>query len=110
MTTSVHLWRFYFRYTDADPTKFTESSRLNWEASNRAVKRFTEQEIAILNKYYLTSYGNYEDLKVIKEFAEQNGIDPSKAWNIIKLANYEVAVERGLIDRKEGDTNVTTTV
>ena len=108
MTTSVHLWRFYFRYTDADPNTFTESSRLNWEASSRAIKRFTEPEIAILNKYYLTSYGNYEDLKAIKEFAEQNGVDPSKAWDTIKLANYEVAVERGLIDRKEGDSYAAT--
>jgi len=90
---------------NADPSKFTESSRLNWEASNRAIKRFTEPEIAILNKYYLTSYGNYEDLKAIKEFAEQNGIDPSAAWETIKLANYEVAVERGLIDRKEVSDN-----
>ena len=86
---------------NADPNKFSKSSKLNWEASHRAVKRFNEHEIAILNKYYLTSYGNYEDLKAIKEFAEQNGIDPSAAWETIKLANYEVAVERGLIDRKE---------
>ena len=86
---------------NADPNKFSKSSKLNWEASNRAIKRFNEQDIAILNKYYLTSYGNYEDLKAIREFAEQNGIDPSKAWETIKLANYEVAVERGLIDRKE---------
>ena len=42
-----------------------------------------------------------KDLKVIKEFAEKNGIDPAWAWDMIKRANYEAAVERGLIDRKE---------
>lgn len=58
-------------------------------------------EISVLKKYYLTEYGGYEDLKAIKEFAQQNGVDPNKAWNMIKRANYEAAVERGLIDRKE---------
>lgn len=101
MTATVHFWRFYFRYTNADPSRFTESSRLNWMACDRAVKRFSDVEISVLEKYYVTEYGGYEDLKVIKEFAEKNGIDPAWAWDMIKRANYEAAVERGLIDRKE---------
>lgn len=101
MTTAVHLWRFYFRYRTSDPGRLTEVSRLNWQACNRAIQRFDEKQIEVLEKYYLTNYGGYEDFKAIKEYAEQNGIDAGALWNTVKEANYEVIVERGLMDRRE---------
>ena len=101
VTTAVHMWRFYFRYKDKDPASFTEPSRLNWEACDRAVKTFSKVETEILNIYYMTSFGNYEDMKVIKDYAKQHGINPGQAWDVIKRANYTVIVERGLMDKKE---------
>lgn len=100
MTTAVHMWRFYFRYDKADPSQFSAASRNNWDACDRAVKQFNLLEQTILKKYYLTSYGDYDDLKCIKEYCQQNGIKESDAWDAIKKANYEVIVELGLMDRK----------
>ena len=102
---AVHFWRFYFRYTNADPTAFSDSSRLNWESCSRAIKKFSQAQVDLLREYYMTSWGNYEDLKVIKEFAEQRGIETSVAWNTIKAANYEVIIERGLMERREVNTD-----
>jgi hypothetical protein len=105
VTTAVHLWRFYFRFTNPELGKLSESSRLNWEACDRAAKVFSEPEIDILRRYYMTGYGKYEDMQAIKEFAEANGIKQGDAWDVIKRANYEVVIERGLMDRKEVETN-----
>lgn len=49
----------------------------------------------------MTGYGKYEDMQAVKDFAEQNGMKQAYAWDVIKRANYEVIVERGLMDRKE---------
>ena len=105
VTTAVHMWRFYFRYTTAKPEQFSNSSRLNWEACKRAIQKFTDFEIELLRQYYMTSYGNYEDLKTIKEFAEANKVESGMAWDTIKRANYEVIVERGLMERREVKNN-----
>lgn len=107
VTTSVHLWRFYFRYQKVDRTKLSEPSRLNWEACDRAISKFTDQEIDLLEQYYMVGYGNYEDMDAVRAYAEQNGIKPSDAWDTIKRANYEVIVERGLMERKGGDKDGT---
>ena len=101
ITTSIHLWRFYFRYANADPAELTESSRLNWQACDRAIKSFSESEVELLRRYYMTDYGKYEDMVEVFYFAKETGIKESEAWNIIKRANYEVIVERGLMERKE---------
>ena len=101
VTTAVHLWRFYFRFRTADPNRFTVPSRLNWEACDRAIKSFTNPEIDLLNRYYMTGYGKFEDMQAVDDYAEQTGINRTDIWNIIKRANYEVIVERGLMDRKE---------
>ena len=79
----------------------TQSSRLNWEACARAIVSFTSLEIELLEKYYMTGYGNYDDMKAVNEFAAEHRIEQSEAWDVIKRANYEVIVERGLMDRKE---------
>ena len=105
VTTAVHLWRFYFRFQNADVNSLTESSRLNWEACNRSVKKFTKTEIDLLKQYYVTGYGTYEDMQAVEEFSKQNSIKKAEAWETIKRANYEVIVERGLMDRKEEDAN-----
>jgi len=105
VTTAVHLWRFYFRFQNADVNNLTESSRLNWEACDRSVKKFAKTEIDLLKQYYVTGYGKYEDMQAVEEFSKQNGIKQSEAWETIKRANYEVIVERGLMDRKEEDAN-----
>ena len=101
VTTAVHMWRFYFRYINADPEKFTKPSQMNWEACDRAIKIFSDFDRELLRQYYTTSYGNYEDMKAISNFASMNDIERSKAWETIKLANYEVIVQRGLMDRRE---------
>ena len=101
MTTAVHLWRFYFRYRTTNPDKLTEVSRLNWQACDRAIRKFDDQQKQVLEKYYLTNYGGYEDFKAIKEYAEQNVLDAGALWDTVKEANYEVIVERGLMDRRE---------
>jgi hypothetical protein len=49
----------------------------------------------------MTGYGKYEDMQAVKDFAEQNGMKQADAWDVIKRANYEVIVERGLMDRKD---------
>ena len=106
VTTAVHLWRFYFRFDDPSAVaSMTESSRLNWEACDRASKNFTEQGIELLRRYYMTGYGKYEDMQAVKEFAEANGMRQRDAWDTIKKANYEVIIERGLMDRKEVETD-----
>ena len=97
------MWRFYFRFEKPDLTKMSEPNRLNWEACDRAARIFTEPEIELLRRYYMTGYGKYEDLQAISDFSEQNRIKHSEIWDIIKRANYEVIVERGLMDRKEVD-------
>lgn len=99
--TAVHLWRFYFRYKTKDPAGFTEPNRLHLEACGRAIKHFTDQEIEILNGYFMTDMGDYEDFKAVKKYAEEHGINPGTAWDVIKRANYAVIVERGLMDKKE---------
>ena len=101
MTTAVHLWRFYFRYRSSDTDKLTEVSRQNWQACDRAIRKFDDQQKQVLEKYYLTNYGGYEDFKAIKEYAEQNRLDAGSLWDTVKEANYEVIVERGLMDRRE---------
>ena len=105
MTTAVHLWRFYFRFTNPESDKLSESSRLNWEACKKAAEGFSEAEIDLLRQYYLTGYGNYEDMQAVKEYSEAHGIKLGDAWDTIKRANYEVIIERGLMDRKEVETN-----
>lgn len=101
VTTAVHLWRFYFRFKDKDRTQLSEPSRLNYEACDRAIKRFTDAEINLLQQYYMTSYGNYDDMKFVQDFTTMNGVRQKQVWEVIKRANYEVIVERGLMDRKE---------
>jgi hypothetical protein len=49
----------------------------------------------------MTGYGKFEDMQAVDDYAEQTGINRTDIWNIIKRANYEVIVERGLMDRKE---------
>ena len=105
VTTAVHLWRFYFRFDKPELDKLSESSRLNWEACSRASKCFTGPEIDLLRQYYMTGYGKYEDMQAVKDYSESNGIKQADAWDVIKRANYEVIVERGLMDRKEVETN-----
>ena len=95
------MWRFYFRYRMKDPKRMTQSSRLNWEACARAVSTFTPLEIELLEKYYMTGYGNYDDMKAVNDFAAEHRIEQAEAWDVIKRANYEVVVERGLMDRRE---------
>lgn len=80
------------------------ASREHWKACDMAIKRFTQAEQELLIKYYMTGYGDFSDLSLIQEYTEQNGMQPGDAWDIIKRANYEAAVERGLIDRTEGDS------
>ena len=103
--TAVHMWRFYFRYRECDPNTLTEPSRLAWEACDRAIHAFNDTEIEILRIYYMTSFGSYEDMRVIKEYAENHDINPGAAWDVIKRANYTVIVERGLMDKKEVKQN-----
>ena len=103
MTTAVHLWRFYFRFAPSDVCRLSEPSRMNWEACDRAICKFTPEQVELLKQYYLTGYGGYEDMQAVKDFAEQNGMKQSDAWDVVKRANYEVIVERGLMDRKSAD-------
>ena len=103
VTTAVHLWRFYFRFTDADPNGMSESSRLNWEACNRAIRKFNNKQVDLLKHYYMTGYGKYEDMIAVENYAGEHGIRQSEVWNIIKQANYEVIVERGLMERKDAE-------
>ena len=105
MTTAVHLWRFYFRFAKPELDKLSESSRLNWEACDKALKGFTGSEKDLLKQYYLTGYGKYEDMQAVKDFSESIGIKQGDAWDVIKRANYEVIIERGLMDRKEVETD-----
>lgn len=101
VTTAVHLWRFYFKFKDKDRTNLSDPSRLNYEACDRAIRIFTDAEVSILNQYYSTSYGNYDDLKFVNDFSSMNDVRKKQIWDLIKRANYEVIVERGLMDRKE---------
>lgn len=79
----------------------TEPSRLNWEACDRAVKLFSERETDILRQYYLTDYGRFDDMRVIEQYAIRYGMTRSELWDLVKKANYNVIVERGLMDRRE---------
>ena len=100
-TTAVHFWHFYLRYSNADPERFSTSSRLNWLACDRAIKQFSDDEKEMLRHYYSTNYGNYEDQTAIHYLAYQNAIAQADIYRLIKKANYEVMVQRGLMDRKE---------
>lgn len=102
MPTAVHMWRFYFRYANRDPDKMTEPNKNNWNACDRAIKKFTDTERDVINKYYMTGYGKYEDMTLVAAYSYQTGISKSDIWELIKKANYEVIVERGLMDRREG--------
>ena len=53
----------------------------------------------------MTGYGKYEDMQAVKDYSESNGIKQADAWDTIKRANYEVIIERGLMDRKEVETD-----
>ena len=103
LSTAVHMWRFYFRYKQQDPDTMTVPNRENWKACDRAIKCFNDQEVELINKYFMTGYGNYEDLDCISGYISQKGLKPKQVWDVIKKANYTVIVERGLMDRKEGD-------
>ena len=93
MNTAVHFWRFYFRYCDRKNLDLSESSRLNYDACARAIKRFSQTEREVLRMYYMTSWGNYEDMKAVDKYAIEHGMKEGAAWDLIKLANYTVAVE-----------------
>lgn len=102
VNTAVHLWRFYFRYRTADPEKMGSADRENWYACDRAIKQFTDNEINCLRQYFLTGYGNYDDMRAIEDYVVRNGISRSDAWDMIKKANYTVIVERGLMEPNQG--------
>lgn len=99
--TAVHLWRFYFRYRDRNVDRMMDADRENWRACDRAIRIFTDREQEFLKLYYMTGFGNYEDLKAVTTVAEQHGISKSDVWDLIKKANYNVIVERGLMNRRE---------
>ena len=99
------MWRFYFRFTDPDLNKMTDPNRLTWEACDRAARIFTDQEIELLRRYYMTGYGKYEDMQAVEDFSYSNDVRKGQIWDTIKRANYEVIVERGLMDRKEVENN-----
>lgn len=100
VTTAVHLWRFYFRYMNRDPERMMNADRENWKACDRAVRGFTDPEREILQVYYMSGFGNYDDMKAVTAVAEQRGISKSDVWDLIKRANYNVIVERGLMERR----------
>ena len=105
VNTAVHLWRFYFRYRTADTSRMSEADRLNWQACDRALQKFTEPEQKCLQQYYLTGYGNYEDMRAIEKFIIAYGMERNSAWDVVKLANYTVMVERGIINPNGGKAN-----
>lgn len=93
-----HMWRFYFSRPDASPESMTEPNRLQWEACSRAVALFSKEEYDILRVYFTSPWG--KDLRVVEEYATQNGIPTVRIWATIKLANRAAAEERGLVDRR----------
>ena len=50
----------------------------------------------------MTGYGKYEDMTLVAAYSYKTGMSKSDIWELIKKANYEVIVERGLMDRREG--------
>ena len=105
VNTAVHLWRFYFRFRNANPESMSDADRLNWQACDRAARKFTDRELECLRQYYLTGYGNYEDMRAVEKYVIEHGLNRSDAWDIVKRANYTVIIERGLMDPKEGDVS-----
>ena len=100
MPTAVHMWRFYFRYANKDLDKMTEPNKCNWNACDRAIRKFNDQERDVLNQYYMTGYGKYQDMTLVAIYSYKTGMSESDIWKLIKKANYEVIVERGLMDRR----------
>ena len=105
--TAVHLWRFYFRYRQRDPNRMGSANRQNWLACDRAIREFNEDETRILYDYFMSGFGDYEDMRAVRECAERYRMANTDVWDIIKRANYSVTVERGLMERREIDAKNT---
>lgn len=92
-----HMWRFYYSRPNADSATMTNANRLQWEACNRAIGRFSNAEQEIMRMYYTSEWGR--DLHAVEDYSARTGTAVNRIWNTVKAANRAAAEERGLIDR-----------
>ena len=92
-----HMWRFYYSRPDAEPSRMSAANREQWEACNRALRRFSNAEQEIMRMYYTSEWGR--DLHTVEDYSANTGVSVGRIWDAIKAANRAAAEERGLIDR-----------
>lgn len=93
---------FYSRYSDVvcqlyirhpDATEFkTEPLRLNWEAAQRAVASFSDEEKLLLEYIYGNTFKTPTDALDLLEGAELKTVK-----KLIPAIRKQIAIERGLI-------------
>ena len=88
-----HCMRFYARNTNK-PRFNTEVDKNNWNACQKAIERYSEQDKDIL----IRVYGAYDTLADnVYETAEAYAINQNIIWDMMREFERTVARKRGLI-------------
>lgn len=96
---SAHMWRYFVRRIDQTEIECGEANRMQYEACRRAYEALDGAERELVREYYQNaSEGGF---CAINGYMQEHGIKIGYAANVIRRANWLVAVERGLIDRRD---------
>ena len=92
------MWRHYFSCTDT--TTLSESSRLQYEACQRATERFSKLENDIIRFIFSAPLAK-NIVSIANDCASRFNLDVNKVYNTVNSANRAVAEERGLMEKEE---------
>jgi len=97
-----HCLRYYARHPE--PVFKTQAERKDWEACDRALKKWndkTREWLTLVYKAPRDAAGNYRYENSMNDcvvtVSEITGISTDAIWKELKALEREVAVERGLL-------------
>ena len=71
----------------------------NWRSADKVLTHYSEGEIELLKKLYSDPVVPMS--AIVKEVSISEQIDLKDLWDIVKWIQYEVAVERELVENKD---------
>jgi len=88
-----HMMRQYLRLNDSSDSELSETTQINIDICDTALKRLPETERELL----LAVYSNGTNLREgVNISAESKGIREKTVWAMVKNFEKEIATERGL--------------
>lgn len=95
------MWRYYIRNRTATVDVMTASDFQNWVACNAVYQKLNPAEQEVISTVSTVPIGQERD--AVWTLAHQNLMHPNDAWDIVKEAYKQSAIERGLIEQYPPD-------